>query len=654
MESINFLNTGTSANNTATFAASMTSNSLPTSGGVTQTSNFNDTSRISFSEHLQNSIEPVKSSNETKLSVDDLTILAEEIMEDINNTVQKNIDNNLSPSQKTDAINQLINDLKLTDDSLKDIQKLISDIDSIDEESIENVLNSMKSILSELKNTVSNDISNKVTTTNAQITDEALIITNDGTSGENVVTDLEVDAIASTVINAKEFNAKELDTVNIKNKLETISVEQSDVINTEINIDINLNASENLIPEDVKSNVLDNNEISADNNLLLVNEIEKKLKDIDVILVDSEITPSNNELLVDIKDVLEKLEQIIVSSDIKNEKLSSEIAEIQQLLFPINAEISIDKINEKVVELINKLPIAQQQALMAQYRQNSNAVESNQLSTDDLLMTIEKSHEALNDVIDDVSFINTLATKPDASNKTAAILNKFDFSASDKLISIDESIKSTILNSASNDESIDSFDLDTMLSQLESNFKNSGQAQAVAEDIATASSSRVEQQAIKDLNSLQTSTVKTPEIIPQKVTLNDSPMAAAQLKEHLIMMSRGGINQAVLQLDPEELGAMSVRIVMQNDQMNVQFQVQNPNAKEMLEQTMDKLKESLQEQGIALNQSDVEQQNQQRGQAQSAQDLINDQLAEELDEDDSQVITMTLNKQSSNGIDYYA
>ncbi len=640
MESINFLNTGTSVNNTATFAASMTSNSLSTSGSVTQTSNFHDTSRLSFSEHLKNSIEPVKSSDEAKLSIEDFTALAEEVMEDIKNTVQKNIDNNLSPSQKTDAINKLMNDLKLADDNLKDIQRLISDIDSIDEESIENVLESMKSILSELKNTVSSDISNKVITTDDQVTDEALIITNDGKLDEDVVTDFEVDA-------------KALDAVNIKNKLETVNVELSDVINTEANIDVNLNAPENIIPEDVKSNVLDNNEISADNNLLLINEIEKNLKDIEVILNDSGITPSNSELLVEIKDALEKLDQIIDSLDIKNEKISSEIAEIQQLLFPINAEISIDKVNEKVVELINKLPIEQQQALMAQYRQNLNTVESNQLSTDDLLMTIEKSHEALNDAIDDVSFINTLATKPDTSNKTAAILNKFDFSTNDKLISIDEGIKSAILDSIPNDESIDSVDLDTMLSQLESNFKNSGQAQAVAEDIATASS-RAEQQAVKDLNSLQTSTIKTPEIIPQKVTLNDSPMAAAQLKEHLIMMSRGGINQAVLQLDPEELGAMSVRIVMQNDQMNVQFQVQNPNAKEMLEQTMDKLKESLQEQGIALNQSDVEQQNQQRGQAQSAQDLINDQLAEELDEDDSQVITMTLNKQSSNGIDYYA
>ena len=140
-----------------------------------------------------------------------------------------------------------------------------------------------------------------------------------------------------------------------------------------------------------------------------------------------------------------------------------------------------------------------------------------------------------------------------------------------------------------------------------------------------------------------------------KLPLHHETSAAKALKERVSLMVNGGIQHAIIQLDPEELGGMSIRLQLQNDQMNVQFQVQNSQAKEMLENEMSKLKEMLEQQGIVLQDSDVSQQN--KG---SEQQLTEQQQGERLNgsddefESDQSVVTLNLNKHSTDGIDYYA
>ncbi|NRA70767.1 MAG: flagellar hook-length control protein FliK [Gammaproteobacteria bacterium] len=140
-----------------------------------------------------------------------------------------------------------------------------------------------------------------------------------------------------------------------------------------------------------------------------------------------------------------------------------------------------------------------------------------------------------------------------------------------------------------------------------------------------------------------------------KLPLHHETSAAKALKERVSLMVNGGIQHAIIQLDPEELGGMSIRLQLQNDQMNVQFQVQNSQAKEMLENAMSKLKEMLEQQGIVLQDSDVSQQN--KG---SEQQLTEQQQGERLNgsddefESDQSVVTLNLNKHSTDGIDYYA
>jgi len=168
--------------------------------------------------------------------------------------------------------------------------------------------------------------------------------------------------------------------------------------------------------------------------------------------------------------------------------------------------------------------------------------------------------------------------------------------------------------------------------------------------------SKTEQHDAQSLNQPTTNASKTlqeqlQQQLQQKIPLHEQ-FAAANLKERVGLMLNGGISQAVISLDPEELGAMSIRMVMQNDQLSVQFQVQNSAAKEMLDQTMGKLKEMLEEQGIALGQSDVDQESQQEQSAQSSGELA----GHELDDFESDVVpeTLVLHKQSADGIDYYA
>lgn len=143
------------------------------------------------------------------------------------------------------------------------------------------------------------------------------------------------------------------------------------------------------------------------------------------------------------------------------------------------------------------------------------------------------------------------------------------------------------------------------------------------------------------------------EALLAKLPLAQDTPAAKMLKERLTLMATANIQQAVIQLDPEELGGMNIRLQLQHDQMSVQFQVQNAQAKELLENAMVKLREMLDQQGIVLKDSDVKH-NKQGGQQQLAQQSQQSERPDEELPTDQEAIVLTLHKQSSDGIDYYA
>lgn len=95
------------------------------------------------------------------------------------------------------------------------------------------------------------------------------------------------------------------------------------------------------------------------------------------------------------------------------------------------------------------------------------------------------------------------------------------------------------------------------------------------------------------------------------------PTAANQLKERVMFQVNQKIQSADIRLAPEELGSVQIKINLQQEQLSVQFVVQQSAAKEALEQQMPRLKELLQEQGMALTEGQVHQQQQEQ---QSQQD----------------------------------
>ena len=126
------------------------------------------------------------------------------------------------------------------------------------------------------------------------------------------------------------------------------------------------------------------------------------------------------------------------------------------------------------------------------------------------------------------------------------------------------------------------------------------------------------------------------------------------------MMMSKNLKNLDIRLDPPELGRMQIRMTMNNDVANVHFTVNNPQARDIIEQTLPRLREMLAQQGMQLADSSVQQQNsgQQQGRytaeqhGQSAQGSgFSGQPEESFDAD----VNLDLNVASKrDGISFYA
>ena len=131
------------------------------------------------------------------------------------------------------------------------------------------------------------------------------------------------------------------------------------------------------------------------------------------------------------------------------------------------------------------------------------------------------------------------------------------------------------------------------------------------------------------------------------------------VKDKVLVMINQKLQQVDIKLDPPELGNVQVRVNLQGDAATVNFVVQNPQAKEALEQTMPRLRDMLQQQGIELGQSQVNQQHSgsasQQGQGQASFSSARAEHSEPAEDFVEQDLTAVLAKQTnSDGIDYYA
>jgi len=135
------------------------------------------------------------------------------------------------------------------------------------------------------------------------------------------------------------------------------------------------------------------------------------------------------------------------------------------------------------------------------------------------------------------------------------------------------------------------------------------------------------------------------------------PEGQQQLHEKIRWMVNARNSMAEIRLDPPELGSMQVRVNMTGDAASVSFVVQSQHAKDVLADTMPKLKEMLAEQGIALGESEVRKDNSSQNGEESGQQLANNNgngvSGQDVD-DETQVIEQGVTRALKGGIDFYA
>jgi len=92
----------------------------------------------------------------------------------------------------------------------------------------------------------------------------------------------------------------------------------------------------------------------------------------------------------------------------------------------------------------------------------------------------------------------------------------------------------------------------------------------------------------------------------QEVLNRPVKLATAEpLSERIFAMVRGEIQHAVIRLDPPELGAMEIKLQVQQEQTQIQIVVQSSQVREALEQHSARLREALAEQGLEMANLDV-------------------------------------------------
>lgn len=92
-------------------------------------------------------------------------------------------------------------------------------------------------------------------------------------------------------------------------------------------------------------------------------------------------------------------------------------------------------------------------------------------------------------------------------------------------------------------------------------------------------------------------------------------LANEQVAEKVQMMMSKNLKNLDIRLDPPELGQLKIRMTMNNDVANVHFTVTNQQARDVIEQTLPRLREMLAQQGMQLADSSVQQQSTGQGQA---------------------------------------
>ena len=137
------------------------------------------------------------------------------------------------------------------------------------------------------------------------------------------------------------------------------------------------------------------------------------------------------------------------------------------------------------------------------------------------------------------------------------------------------------------------------------------------------------------------------------------PGWANEMSQKVAWIARDGGHTAHIRLDPPELGSLTVKVSVDSDSnTQISFIAATPQARDLLEGQMGRLREMLAQQGMDLSRADVDVSQQDTS---GAQDRANDRNTAQSresfasnDELDDELVPRNLSYVSATGVDYYA
>lgn len=139
--------------------------------------------------------------------------------------------------------------------------------------------------------------------------------------------------------------------------------------------------------------------------------------------------------------------------------------------------------------------------------------------------------------------------------------------------------------------------------------------------------------------------------LPPLSTPPGEPEWSGELATRVSIMLKNGAQEASLALNPPELGRLDIRISTEGDQARVQFAVHNPDARDVLEQNMPRLRELLEQGGMQLARGDVADHSQNREQSAASGNHQGAGSAESEPAENTR--SVTLGTTSDARVDYY-
>lgn len=131
----------------------------------------------------------------------------------------------------------------------------------------------------------------------------------------------------------------------------------------------------------------------------------------------------------------------------------------------------------------------------------------------------------------------------------------------------------------------------------------------------------------------------------------NDPNWPQEMQDKVKWIMREGVQTAEIHLDPPELGSLSVKVSLDSDGASVTFSAATPQARDLLESQMQRLRELLAQQGVDLNKVDV---NVSQGQHQDSEHHNSQGKGNVIASDDDDVEEVKTSYVNASGVDYYA